>query len=124
MLQLILFECRRGGENIHDLKKKDFVIFRDPIKNFDYIKHVKTEKDKNHKEGTNSSIYGCIPFLDFSSNFNPGAIFSFYLQFLPDQATKAGVDGGYLFPRPRSKSSKFDPHSPTEMCLYESNQKG
>ena len=124
MFQLILFECRRGGENIQDLKKKDFVVFKDPIKNFEYIKHVKTEKDKNHSEGTNSSCYGCIPFLDFSSNFNPGEIFSFYLQFLPDQPTKAGVEGGYLFPRPRAKSSKFDPHNPTEMCLFEPNQKG
>ena len=124
MLELILFECRRGGENIHELKKVDFVIFKDLLKKFDYIKHVKTEKDKNHAEGTNSSIYGCIPFMDFADNFNPGEIFSFYMNFLPDDSTKPGIEGGFLFPRPKMKSSKFNPHNPDEMCLYEANQRG
>ena len=122
MLQLVLFECRRGGENIDQLKKSDFVIFEDPVKKFKYIKHVKTELDKNHKEGTNSSIYGCIPFLNFA-NLNPGEFFSFYLDLLPDESTKEGVQGGYLFPTPRRQSAKFDPHNP-ETPLYEANQKG
>ena len=122
MLQLVLFECRRGGENIDQLKKSDFVIFEDPIKKFKYIKHVKTELDKNHREGTNSSIYGCIPFLNFN-NFNPGEFFSFYLSLLPDESTKEGVMGGYLFPTPRRSSARCDPHSP-ETPLFEANQKG
>ena len=123
MLQLILFECRRGAENMDELKKEDFVIHEDNLKKFKYIRHVISEMDKNHPEGTNSSIYGCIPFLDFAANFNPGEIFSFYLQLIPDQSTKEGVKGGYLFPRPRQPSKKFNPHDPSA-SLFEPNQKG
>lgn len=124
MQQLILFEVRRGGEGIHELKKKDFIIVKDKLKDFDYIKHCKTEKDKNHQEGTNSSIYGCIPFMDFADNFNPGELFSFYMQFVPDDSTKPGIEGGFLFPKPRQISSKFDPHDPEENVFYEPNMKG
>ena len=88
MLQLVLFECRRGGENIDELKKSDFVVYEDAVKKFKYIKHMKSEKDKNHSEGTNSSVYGCIPCLNFSGRFNPGEFFEFYLQFVPDQCSR------------------------------------
>ena len=122
--QLVLFECRRGGENIDELKKSDFVIYEDAVKKFKYIKHMKSEKDKNHSEGTDSSVYGCIPFLNFSGRFNPGEFFKFYLQFVPDQSTKEGVQGGFLFPRPRQQSKRFDLHDPVEVNLYEAKQKG
>ena len=124
MKQLVLFEVRRGAENMNELKKEDFVIYEDPIKKFKYINHIKSERDKNHPDGTNSAMYGVIPFLDFASNYNPGEIFSFYMQFLPDKATKEGCKGGFLFPKPRIPSQKFDPHDPNEMCLYEPNQRG
>ena len=62
--------------------------------------------------------------MDFAANFNPGEIFAFYLQLLPDEATKEGSEGGYLFPRPRLPSKKFNPHDPNASCLYEPNQKG
>lgn len=109
---------------MHELRKSDFVIYEDRIKKFKYIKHVTTEKDKNHNEGTNSSVYGCIPFIEFASNFNPGEFFSFYLQFIPDESTKENVKGGFLFPKPRTLSNKFDIHDPEENCLYEPNQRG
>ena len=124
MITLILFECRRGAENMDELLKNDFVVFEDQLKKFKYIKHTKGEQDKNHPQGTNSSIYGCIPFLDFASNFNPGVLFEFYMSLLPDQATKDGCQGGFLFPKPRLPSKKFNPHDPTEFCLYEPNMKG
>ena len=124
MMQLILFEVRRGGEGIHELKKSDFVVFRDQMKKFDYIKHCKTEKDKNHQDGTNSSLYGCIPFLDFADNFNPGKLFHFYMKFVPDKATKAGVEGGFLFPRARKVSTKFALHDPQVLTFYEPNMGG
>ena len=124
MKQLILFECRRGAENMDQLKKKDFEVYDDKVKKFKYVRHATSEKDKNHPEGTNSAVYGCIPFMDFAANFNPGEIFAFYLQLLPDEATKEGSEGGYLFPRPRLPSKKFNPHDPNASCLYEPNQKG
>ena len=46
------------------------------------------------------------------------------MNFLPDDSTKPGIEGGFLFPRPKMKSSKFNPHKPDEMCLYEANQRG
>ena len=124
MILLVLFECRRGQENIHELKKADFVVFNDSLKEFKYIKHVKTERDKNHAEGTNSSVYGCIPFMEFGCNFNPGKFFEFYLQFLPDCSTSDNSTGGYLFPRPKFPSNRFNPHDPAVNCLFEPNQKG
>ena len=32
-LMLMLFEVRRGGENMGKLKKKDFAVLEDPVKN-------------------------------------------------------------------------------------------
>ena len=45
-----LFEVRRGGENSRQLRKTDFSIIEDPVKKFKYVKHVRSEKDKNHKK--------------------------------------------------------------------------
>ena len=114
---LMLFEARRGGEGMAFLKKEDFEIYDDPIKKFKSIKHVKSELDKNHALGTSSSLYGRIPFIDFTNNFNPGEYFSFYLSLLPS------VPGGFLFPTSRQPSGKFDLMDPDQR-MFEINQKG
>lgn len=121
-----LFEVRRGGENSRDLRKAHFKVMEDPVKNFKYVKHVRSERDKNHKTGTESALNGCIPFLDFPQ-MNPGKIFEFYLSCLHDEPTmekyKEDGKGGYLFPRPRW-GSHFNIHSPREKILYEANMAG
>ena len=53
------------------LRKTDFAIIEDPVKKF---KHVRSEKDKNHRTGTQSSLHGSIPFIDFPL-MNPGEIY-------------------------------------------------
>ena len=121
-----LFEVRRGGENSRDLRKSHFKIITDPVKNFKYIKHTKSEKDKNHRTGTQSSLHGCIPFLDFPK-MNPGKIFAFYLSSLPGEPTLAKLKddgaGAYLYPRPKW-GGKFDIHSPKTKILYNANMPG
>jgi hypothetical protein len=57
-------------------------------------------------------------------SFNPGQFVAFYMSWLPDESTKEGVDGGFMFPRPRKVSSKFKIHDPQEMKLFEPNMKG
>ena len=121
-----LFEVRRGGENSRDLRKTHFAIIEDPVKNFKYIKHIRSEQDKNHRTGTQSSLHGCIPFLDFPL-MNPGEIFAFYLNSLPGEPTmekmKKDGAGGYLYPRP-VWGAKFDIHNPKEKKLYNENMPG
>ena len=121
-----LFEVRRGGENSRDLRKSHFEIITDPVKNFKYIKHTRSEKDKNHRTGTQSSLHGCIPFLAFPK-MNPGKVFAFYLSSLPGEPTLAKLKedgvGAYLFPRPKW-GAKFDIHSPKEKTLYIANMPG
>ena len=121
-----LFEVRRGGENARDLRKSHFDIITDPVKNFKYIKHTRSEKDKNHRTGTQSSLHGCIPFLDFP-NMNPGKIFAFYLSSLPGEPTLAKLKedgaGAFLYSRPKW-GGKFDIHSPKEKILYNANMPG
>ena len=120
-----LFEVRRGGENSRQLRKTDFSIIEDPVKKFKYVKHVRSEKDKNHKTGTQSSLHGSIPFIDFPL-MNPGEIFAFYLSLLPGEPTLEKVKedgaGGFLYPRPRWGGT-FDIHNPTEK-LYNENMPG
>ena len=64
-LLFILFEARRGGENLENMKKTDMAILKDPIKDFKFIRHVRSEADKNHALGTDTKNHGCIPFMDF-----------------------------------------------------------
>ena len=123
MKQLITYEARRGRENLEELKKQDFKVFEDPVMKFKHIKHCKSEKDKNHREGTNSKNYGVIPFITFSDGFNPGVLFEFYLESIPDEKDGCKVEGGYLFPRPRQASRKFDINDPSQ-AMYEPNMKG
>ena len=119
----LLFEVRRGGENMDSMKKSDFAVVEDPVKNFKFVKHIRSEKDKNHEEGTVSALNGCIPFITFG-RFNPGRFFELYLNSLPDEATKEGAKGGFLFMKPKSSSKKFNIHNEKEKILFESNQKG
>ena len=120
---VLLFEARRGGENMEKLKKTDYAIREDPVKNLKYVKHVVSEKDKNHDGGTISALNGCIPFINFG-RFNPGRFFQKYLESVPDEAVKAGCDGGYLLMKPRMNSKKFNLHNPKEKILFEANMKG
>ena len=116
-LLLILFEARRGSENLEFLKKEDMAIIEDPIKKFKFIRHIKTEADKNHTFGTDSRNYGCIPFMQFTDRFNPGEYFEFYLSLLPDET------GIYLFPKPRQINRRWNILDNT-YCMYEAKMKG
>ena len=48
-----MFEIRRGRELIHELRKADFEKVMDPIYKFQCWKKKVSEKDKNHRKGTN-----------------------------------------------------------------------
>ena len=122
-LCLEMYEIRRGGENIDILKKKDFKIIKDNIFSFEYIRKVVSEKEKNAPEGSNSSCHGVIPFINMTPTFNPAKFVTFYMSLLPDESTKEGMEGGFLFPKPRQASSKFNIHNPEETKLYEPNLK-
>ena len=123
MFCVLLFEVRRGGENMDKLKKVHFAVREDAIKKLRYVKHIASEKDKNHGEGTVSALNGCIPCINFG-RFNPGRFFEKYLEALPDEATKAGMEGGFLFMKPRQSSKKWNIHSPDSKILFEANMKG
>ena len=122
-LVLEMYEVRRGGENMENLKKKYFQIIEDNIYDFKYIRKVVSEKEKNAAGGSNSACHGVIPFLDMSSGYNPGEYMEFYMSLLPDESTKEGLEGGFLFPKPRQPSRKFNMQDPDQK-MYEPNQKG
>ena len=103
----LLFEVRRGGENMDMLKKVHFAIKEDQVKKLRFVKHIASEKDKNHGEGTISALNGCIPFINFG-RLNPGRFFEKYLDALPDESTKPGIEGGFLFMKPKINSKKFN----------------
>ena len=50
----------------------------------------------------------CIPFMEFNAYFNPGHLFKFYVShdFMPDEATKKGLVGGFLFPKSQHHAQK------------------
>ena len=112
-----MFGVRRGQENMRDLKKADFQILEDHIKDFKYIKQISSEKDKNHKLGTHASLNGCIPYVQFAK-WNPGEYFEQYLSYLPEEGT------GLLFPKSRQPSNTFSLHDPETMVLYSSKMPG
>ena len=105
------------------LKKVDFAVLEDAVKKLKFVKHIASEKDKNHGEGTVPALNGCIPFINFGS-FNPGRFFEKYLNALPDNSTKPGIEGGFLFMKPRGNSKKWSMHSPDSKVLFEENVKG
>ena len=121
-LILTLYEVRRGGEGLEELKKKDFNIIEDRIYDFKYIRKMEAEKEKNHKEGSNSACHGVIPYLDLAEGFNPGQFMEFYMSLVPDKSTKTNVEGGFLFQTPRRGSLKFKLHDAGTL-LYEPNKK-
>ena len=62
MFSALLFEVRKGGENMEKLKKEHFAMLEDALKELKFVKHIASEQDKNHCEGTVSALNGCIPF--------------------------------------------------------------
>ena len=112
-----MFGARRGGENLRELKSRDFQILEDLVKNFKYIKQITSEKDKNHELGTQASLNGCIPYVQFPL-WNPGQFLEDYLSYLPKEGT------GLLFPQPRQPSKAFNIHDPETMVLYCSKKPG
>ena len=68
---LTLWEVRRGGENLENLKKKDFSVIEDNIFDFKYVRKTQSEKEKNQQEGSNSTCHGVIPFINLTDLFNP-----------------------------------------------------
>ena len=113
-LTVQMFGARRGGENMRDLKKKDFEMFEDRIKDFRYWKHIRSEKDKNHNLGTHAALNGCIPYTDFLQ-WNPGKFLERYISHLPEDGECP------FFPRPRAHSKNFNPHDPRTLVLYTEN---
>ena len=78
---------------------------------------IVSEKEKCKKDGTNTRTSGVIPFIQLGE-INPGEFMVFYQSLLPD-----GEDGkGWLFPKARAVSGKFNPHDPLS-DMYETKQK-
>ena len=59
-----MFEIRRGCEKLHELRKSDFKKVYDPVYKFNCWRKKVSEKDKNHKRGTNK-VRSCLPFKNF-----------------------------------------------------------
>jgi hypothetical protein len=98
-------------------------LLEDAVKKLKFVKHIASEKDKNHGEGTVSALNGCIPLINFG-RFNPGRYFDKYLNSLPDASTKPETEGGFLFMKPKTSSRKWSMHSPESRILFEANMKG
>ena len=78
------------------------------------FRKVISEREKNNPEGTNTKTSGVIPFTNFTPRYSPGEFFKFYHNLL--------FDGGYLFPKPRTPSLKFNVHDPSQN-MWEPNRK-
>ena len=116
---VMLFEVRRGREGIAELMLSDFDIINDNVYSFKYIRKTRSEVTKNHREGSNSSNHGVIPFLSMDGSFNPGEIFSYYIE----QARSTDPNVKVLFRKPRDVSAKFNPHDPS-LPMYENKKIG
>ena len=119
---LVMFEVRRGVENLDNLESPDFVEFKDKLWKFQYIKKVVSEAEKNNQGGSNTKCHGVIPDLLVTDNFNLFELFQLYKSLIPVVPNKK-TNKIYLFPKPRLASRKFNPHD-LEAVLYKSNQKG
>ena len=53
--------CRRGGENIYDMKKNTFELNFDEDTRIAYMKKMADEMTKNHKESDSEVITGIMP---------------------------------------------------------------
>ena len=118
----MMYEVRRGGENLDTLEASDFKVFDDTLYDFKYVRKTVSEKEKAAPLGSNSMCHGVIPFLDLADGFNPGEYFDWYLTLLPKEPNKKD-NKRYLFPKPRQVSNKFNPHD-AEARLFEPNMKG
>ena len=43
---------------------------------------------------------------------------------IPDESTKVGTEGGFLFMKPKANSKKFNIHDPNQTVLFEAYLKG
>ena len=78
----MIFTSLRG-----ELTNATFMSLRDELTNaiaidekdeqfeFNYIRKVVSEAEKNQQGGSNSRCHGVIPFLHLAAGFNPGAFF-------------------------------------------------
>ena len=119
---LMMFEVRRGVENLEFLEAPDFMEIRDQLWDFQYFKNTKSEAEKNNPGGNNSRCHGVIPDLLIADVFNPFDLFKLYKSLIPVVPNQKRQKV-FLFPKPRSASRKFSPHDDTAP-LYEWNQKG
>ena len=119
---LVMFEVRRGVENLEHLEAPDFVEFQDQLWDFRYIKKVVPETEKNNPNGSNTKCHGVIPDLLICNGFNPFELFQLYKSLLSD-VPNSKTNKIYLFPKPRNATKKFNPHDP-EVRLFECQQKG
>lgn len=53
--------CRRGGENIHDMTQDTFEVQYDVDSSMAFVKKVRDEETKNHKETNEVIVTGFMP---------------------------------------------------------------
>lgn len=53
--------CRRGNEKIEDMKKDTFKLMYDSTSQISYVKKVRDEETKNHKETNSNIVTGFMP---------------------------------------------------------------
>lgn len=63
MFDIRYYFCRCGGENIEEMTKDTFELKYDIDTKMSYVKKVKDELTKNHKEGDHKIITGFMPQL-------------------------------------------------------------
>lgn len=62
-MDICFYFCRRGGENIHDFKKDTFKLEYNADAGIAYVRKVKDELTKNHRETDYDLITGFMPQL-------------------------------------------------------------
>lgn len=130
VVMLVFYEMRRGQENLEYLKLRDFKVMQSSNFDFQFVKKMRSESDKNHNvKGTNIACSGVIPFVDYEladgkTIFNPGRFFVSYLDSVPEAPTIAKGKGGYLFQRVIPVSKRFSYHHPDVKKFFYPNMKG
>ena len=122
MLTLLMYEVRRGAENVWWLETDMFRIIEDDHFDFKYIRKVVPESEKNQQGGSNTKCHGVIPFMELAAGYNPGQFFEDYMKLLPAKSHRA-TGKNYLFPQTRAISGRFNPHK-QDAGLYQQNMKG
>ena len=79
--------ARRGAENIHAMLKDDFKIFTDSTTGLKYIKKVKDEETKYHKETDQDIITGFMPEIK-DSKYCPVSSYIKYVNALSSRSEK------------------------------------